>query len=41
MTSDAAAFARGSRLHLWIASIIEPPEAVFARNIEPGDRQSH
>jgi dephospho-CoA kinase len=27
--------------HLWIAKNIEPAGAVFARNIEPGDRQSH
>jgi hypothetical protein len=26
---------------VWIARIIEPPQVVFARNIEPGDRQSH
>jgi hypothetical protein len=26
---------------MWIAKNIEPPSVDFARNIEPGDRQSH
>jgi hypothetical protein len=39
--STLALCARGGDEIVWIANIIEPPSAVFARVIEPGDRQSH